>query len=62
MLVESGEGQGPFGARGIGEARSGPSAAAVAHEIADTGTRVTALPLTAERVARALNSRGDGDD
>src|SRR5438128_1739580 len=55
IVVESGEGLGPFGARGIGEPPIGPPAAAVANAIADaTGARLTRLPLTAERVAAAL--------
>jgi CO/xanthine dehydrogenase Mo-binding subunit len=55
IVVESGEGLGPFGARGIGEPPIGPPAAAVANAIEDaTGVRVTRLPITPERVARAL--------
>ena len=55
LVVESGEGLGPFGARGIGEPPIAPPAAAVANAIADaTGVRVTQLPITPERVARAL--------
>jgi CO/xanthine dehydrogenase Mo-binding subunit len=55
IVLESGEGLGPFGARGIGEPPIGPPAAALANAIADaTGVRVTTLPITAERVARAL--------
>ena len=55
IILESGEGLGPFGARGIGEPPIGPPAAALANAIADaTGVRVTTLPITAERVARAL--------
>ena len=55
VVVESGEGLGPFNARGIGEPPIGPPAAAVANAIADAaGVRVTRLPITAERVARAL--------
>ncbi|MBI1734427.1 MAG: xanthine dehydrogenase family protein [Candidatus Rokubacteria bacterium] len=55
VVVESGEGLGPFGARGIGEPPIGPPAAAIANAIEDaTGARVTRLPLTPERVARAL--------
>ena len=56
LVVESGEGLGPFGARGIGAPPIGPPAAAVANAIDDaTGARVTQLPLTPERVARALD-------
>src|SRR5213596_513591 len=55
IVVEAGEGLGPFGARGIGEPPIGPPAAAVANAVADaTGARLTRLPLTAERVAAAL--------
>ncbi|MBM3217261.1 MAG: xanthine dehydrogenase family protein [Candidatus Rokubacteria bacterium] len=55
IVVESGEGLGPFNARGIGEPPIGPPAAAVANAIEDaTGARMTRLPITAERVARAL--------
>ena len=55
VVVESGEGLGPFNARGIGEPPIGPPAAAIANAIeAATGARITRLPITAERVARAL--------
>ena len=55
IIVESGEGLGPFNARGIGEPPIGPPAAAIANAIEDaTGARITRLPITAERVARAL--------
>jgi len=55
LVIESGEGLGPFGARGIGEPPIAPPAAAVANAIEDaTGVRITRLPMTAERVARAL--------
>jgi CO/xanthine dehydrogenase Mo-binding subunit len=55
ITIESGEGKGPFGARGIGEPPIGPPAAAIANAIADAvGVRLTELPMTPERVARAL--------
>ena len=55
LVVESGEGLGPFNARGIGEPPIGPPAAALANAIEDaTGVRITRLPITAERVAHAL--------
>lgn len=60
LVLESGEGLGPFGARGIGEPPIGPPAAALAHAIEDaTGVRVTSLPLTPERIARALGLLSD---
>lgn len=56
--LESGEGKGPFAARGIGEPPIGPPAAALAAAIADaTGVRLTDLPFTPERVLAALRSR-----
>jgi CO/xanthine dehydrogenase Mo-binding subunit len=60
VVLESGEGLGPFGARGIGEPPIGPPAAALANALEDaTGVRVTTLPLTPERVARALGLVAD---
>ena len=53
--VEGFKGAGPFGAKGVGEPPIIPVPAAVANAVADaTGARVTELPLSAERVARAL--------
>jgi xanthine dehydrogenase molybdenum-binding subunit len=55
VVGESGEGLGPFGARGIGEPPIAPPAAAVAGAIEDAiGVRPTRLPITPERVARLL--------
>ena len=59
LLLESGEGKGPFGARGIGEPPIGPPAAAIANAVEDAvGVRITELPITPERVARALGLLG----
>ena len=58
IVVESGEGLGPFSARGIGEPPIGPPAPAVASALADAlGVRLTTLPFTPERVAAA--AKGD---
>jgi CO/xanthine dehydrogenase Mo-binding subunit len=55
VVLESGEGMGPFGARGIGEPPIGPPAAAVASAIQDAiGVRPAALPITPERVLGCL--------
>jgi CO/xanthine dehydrogenase Mo-binding subunit len=57
IVLESGEGMGPFGARGIGEPPIGPPLAAVANAIRDAvGARPTTLPITPERVLACLPS------
>jgi CO/xanthine dehydrogenase Mo-binding subunit len=57
IILESGEGMGPFGARGIGEPPIGPPLAAVANAIRDAvGTRPTTLPVTPEQVLACLRS------
>jgi CO/xanthine dehydrogenase Mo-binding subunit len=57
VLLESGDGHGPFGAKGLGEPAMTPSIAAVANAVSiAVGTRVTQLPITAERVRAALRS------
>jgi CO/xanthine dehydrogenase Mo-binding subunit len=54
MLLESGSGLGPFGAKGLGEPAMTPSIAAVANAVSRAlGARVTELPITAERVLAA---------
>ncbi len=54
IVVESGEGLGPFSARGIGEPPIGPPAPAIASALADAlGRRLRDLPFTPERVAVA---------
>ncbi|HEX4835292.1 MAG TPA: xanthine dehydrogenase family protein molybdopterin-binding subunit [bacterium] len=58
IVVESGEGRGPFGARGIGEPPTGPPPAAVAGAIRDAvGVEMRELPLTPERIFQALEAR-----
>src|SRR5438477_634992 len=57
LLLESGDGLGPFGAKGLGEPAMTPSIAAVANAVSSAvGARVTQLPITAERVRAALRS------
>jgi CO/xanthine dehydrogenase Mo-binding subunit len=59
VILESGEGLGPFGARGIGEPPIGPPAAAVACAIADAlGGWPTSLPITPERVLACVTRQG----
>src|SRR6266540_3399140 len=60
IIVESGEGKGPFGARGIGEPTIGNPAATIANAVAAaTGVRVTQLPITPERLLAAIDAEGE---
>ena len=59
-LEEHGMGPGPFGAKGIGEAPVLGIAAAVANAVEDAvGVRITTLPITPEKILRALRERDD---
>jgi CO/xanthine dehydrogenase Mo-binding subunit len=58
LVVESGEGKGPFSARGIGEPPNGPPPAAVASAIREAvGVRLLELPMTPERIFEALEAQ-----
>jgi nicotinate dehydrogenase large molybdopterin subunit len=60
-IIESGEGKGPLGARGIGEPPIGNVAATIASAIQDaTGVRPAQLPMTPERVLALLDARACG--
>jgi CO/xanthine dehydrogenase Mo-binding subunit len=57
-LLESGEGQGPFGARGIGEPPCSTTTAAIAVAVSRAiGVRVTSLPITPEKILFALRTQ-----
>jgi CO/xanthine dehydrogenase Mo-binding subunit len=57
ILVENQNGPGPFGAKGTGEGGLLPVAAAVANAVCHaTGVRLYDLPLTPEKVWRALRA------
>jgi len=59
QLIESVDEAGPFGAKGLGESGVIPVAAAVANAVKDAvGVRITELPLTPDRVHRALTAAG----
>jgi len=61
IVIESRKGDGPYGAKGIGEPPIVGVSPAVANAIEDAvGVRIRDLPITPERVARALNPIGQG--
>ncbi len=58
IIMEGGGGPGPRGVKGVAEGGGLPVAPAIANAVAAaTGARITALPLTPERVWRALAGR-----
>jgi CO/xanthine dehydrogenase Mo-binding subunit len=59
ILIETNDPQGPFGAKGMGEAALLPTAAAIANAIYDAiGVRIKELPITREKVLEALSKKG----
>lgn len=61
VLVEKGDEDGPYGAKGIGEPGLVPTAPAIANAIYDAiGVRITELPITPERVLDAIKAK-EGD-
>ena len=58
MIVESDSGVGPYKVKGIGENPISPVAPAIANAIEDAvGVRIRDLPITAEKVYRALREK-----
>jgi CO/xanthine dehydrogenase Mo-binding subunit len=55
-LVENEDGPGPFGAKGVGEGSLAAVPAAIVNALADLGLQVNELPLTPERVWRAVQA------
>jgi CO/xanthine dehydrogenase Mo-binding subunit len=59
ILLESGDGVGPFGAKGVGEPSVNSVAPAIANAVFDAvGVRIRDLPITAEKVFKALRAKG----
>ena len=54
IIVENGDGPGPFGAKGCGEGVLAAIPAAIVNALADAGVSMTELPLTPERVWRRI--------
>jgi len=58
ILIETNDPQGPFGAKGMGEAALLPTSAAIANAIDDAiGVRIKDLPITPEKILRALREK-----
>jgi xanthine dehydrogenase molybdenum-binding subunit len=58
IIVETDEPLGPFGAKGVGEMGGTPTAAAIANAIYDAiGVRLTQVPMTPERILKALREK-----
>ena len=59
-LIETDDPEGPFGAKGIGEAPLVPTAPAITNAVYNAiGIRFTKLPLTPERVLRAIKGEAE---
>jgi xanthine dehydrogenase molybdenum-binding subunit len=61
VIIETDEKSGPFGAKGIGEPGLVPTAPAIANAIYDAvGVRIKDLPITPEKVLKALKEKAQG--
>ena len=60
VLLEPGTGPAPFQSKGIGESSNTPVAGAIANAVYDAvGVRITDLPITAEKVLKALKEKNN---
>ncbi len=58
LIIESNEPNGPFGAKEVGEGAIMPTIPAILNAVYDaTGVRITELPVTSERIWRALKEK-----
>ena len=61
ILVETLDPEGPFGAKGMGEASLLPTSAAIANAIYDAiGVRIKELPITPDKIIKALKEKQGG--
>jgi CO/xanthine dehydrogenase Mo-binding subunit len=60
LLIENPSSDGPYGAKGIGEMANNPQPPAIAAAVHDAiGVWITELPITPERVLRALEAKAE---
>jgi CO/xanthine dehydrogenase Mo-binding subunit len=58
IILESRSGLGPYGAKGIGEPALTPVAPAIANAVTDAiGVRIPELPITPEKIVKALKEK-----
>jgi len=58
ILIETNDPEGPFGAKGMGEASLLPTSAAIANAIEDAiGIRIKELPITPDKILKALQEK-----
>jgi carbon-monoxide dehydrogenase large subunit len=58
LIIETAHGEGPWGAKGIGEIATVPVAPAIANAIYDAiGIRIKDLPITSEKILRILKQK-----
>ncbi len=61
ILVETNDPEGPFGAKGMGEASLLPTSAAIANAVEDAiGVRIKDLPMTPDKIIKALKEKDTG--
>ncbi len=59
IFVEEPHREGPYGAKGLGETTVLPTAAAIANAVYDAvGVRIKDLPITPDKILRALKNKG----
>lgn len=61
IIVENGDGPGPYGAKGCGEGAQAATPAAIVTALADAGVQMKQLPLTPERVWRQIQKQKEAE-
>ncbi len=60
IMIETNDPEGPFGAKGMGEASLLPTSAAIANAIEDAiGVRIKDLPITPDKIIKALKEKAE---
>jgi len=63
ILIETNDPEGPFGAKGMGEASLLPTSAAIANAIEDAiGVRIKELPITPDKIIKALKEKEEQEN